>query len=449
MDTIPTTLPFDDGDTVVFFGDSLTHGGRYIKYITDFYRTRYPGRRIRFVNSGIGGDTAGGAMNRIPEDIAEYDPTWVVFHFGMNDVGRWAYNDESSPETLKTRAGAYEAYCRNLDSIVRKVAEAAPRAKFIYMTPTVYDDTAIPLDLPADANGWAAVNQKGCSVGLSMMAGHVLSKAERDNALGVDLYSPMQNCLMKRRAVGDMHFMLTRWDRVHPEEPGHSIMAWTFLKAQGVDPIVSDVAVDAVTRSVSRNVNADVSDIAPIEGGIAFTVLERALPCPVDAKAAPFADEFDFAETLNREMLSVSGLAPGKYAVLIDGRQVGEWTAGELDQGVNLAMAATTPQAAQAAAVFGANERNRETEYVLRNHHSGRWAYFGQTDVDDVDAFAKWFAGRNETGYFAQFVPGYLEYWPHYKETRAALLAEQEKVFALANPKPHRYEIATLLQPRS
>ena len=58
--------PFRDGDTVVFFGDSITHGGLYHKYIVDFYRTRFPERKIRFVNSGIGGDTAAGAMKRVP-----------------------------------------------------------------------------------------------------------------------------------------------------------------------------------------------------------------------------------------------------------------------------------------------------------------------------------------------------------------------------------------------
>ena len=59
--------PFADGDTVVFLGDSITHGGRYHEFIADFYRTRYPERRIRFVNSGIGGDSAVGAMKRIKE----------------------------------------------------------------------------------------------------------------------------------------------------------------------------------------------------------------------------------------------------------------------------------------------------------------------------------------------------------------------------------------------
>ena len=436
--------PFRDGDTVVFFGDSITHGGLYHKYIVDFYRTRYPGWKIRFVNSGIGGDTAAGAMKRIPEDVAEYDPAWVVFHFGMNDVDRGAYSDKSASGLLRRRAAAYENYCRNLDSIVRKVAEAAPRAKFIYLTPTVYDDTAIPTNMPPNATGWATVNQRGCSVALSMMAGHVLEKAARDGALGIDLYTPLQNYLMKRRE-NEPHFMLTRWDRVHPEGLGHSIMAWTFLKAQGVDPFVSDVAVDAKALSVSRSRNAEAFDIRAIDGGVEFSVIEKSLPCPVDASAKPVVGEFGFAESLNREMLSVAGLAHGRYDLSVDGRAVGEWTAGELAEGVNLSLLDAMPQVAQSRSVFDADERNRVTEMVLRNHHSARWAYSGRTDVDDVAAFAKWIEEKGENGYFAKFVPGYVEYWPRYREVRAGLLAEQEKVYALAKPKIHRYRIARIV----
>lgn len=154
-------------------------------------------------------------MKRIPEDVAEYDPTWVVFHFGMNDVDRGAYSDKSASGLLRRRAAAYDNYCRNLDAVVRKVAEAAPRAKFIYLTPTIYDDTAIPTNMPPSATGWATVNQRGCSVALSMMAGHVLEKAARDDELGIDLYTPLQNYLMKRRA-NEPHFMLTRWDTLSP-----------------------------------------------------------------------------------------------------------------------------------------------------------------------------------------------------------------------------------------
>ena len=32
--------PFQDGDVVVFFGDSITHGGQYHAYMADYYTTR-------------------------------------------------------------------------------------------------------------------------------------------------------------------------------------------------------------------------------------------------------------------------------------------------------------------------------------------------------------------------------------------------------------------------
>jgi len=55
---VVSAAPFRDGDTVVFFGDSITHGGLCHEYLTDLYLTRYPKPKIRFVNSDIGGDTA-------------------------------------------------------------------------------------------------------------------------------------------------------------------------------------------------------------------------------------------------------------------------------------------------------------------------------------------------------------------------------------------------------
>ena len=118
---------------------------------------------------------------------------------------------------------------------------------------------------------------------------------------------------------------------------------------------------------------------------------------------------------------------------------------GELADGVNLSLLDAMPQVAQSRYVFDADERNRETERVLRNHHSARWAYSGRANVDDVAAFAKWIEEKGENGYFAKFVPGYVEYWPRYREVRAGLLAEQEKVYALAKPKIHRYRIARIV----
>lgn len=55
---------FKDGETVCFLGDSITHGGRFHSFVYDYYLTRFPERTIRFVNAGVSGDSAGGALGR-------------------------------------------------------------------------------------------------------------------------------------------------------------------------------------------------------------------------------------------------------------------------------------------------------------------------------------------------------------------------------------------------
>lgn len=431
--------PFRDGDTVVFLGDSITHGGRYHQFVTDFYRTRYPDAKIRFVNSGIGGDSASGAQRRITEDVAEYDPTVVAIHFGMNDVDREAYTAETSPGLLRRRADAQERYRKNLSILVEKVKAAAPRAALVYMTPTAYDDAAQPTNIPPGATGWATVNQVGCSDGLAQMAGHVLSKAKAEGVFAVDWYSPLNNFLVRRK---DPHFMITAWDRVHPNDVGHSIMAWEFLSAQGVSSVVSDVVVDAASGKVERCDNAEVRGVSAADGRLAFTLCEKSLPMPVASAALGFVGEFRVAERLNREMLSVRGLAEGRYALLIDGKDVGTWTHAEFSAGINLAFNERTPQYAQAQAVMKRDSELWGREAVLRNHHSARWFFGNKTDVDDLAGLKAYVdALPDKGGYFGKFVPGYVEYWPTYRETREKLLAAQNEVYALARPVPHNYEV--------
>ena len=435
--------PFKDGDTVVFFGDSITHGGRYHEFVTDFYRTRFPEARIRFVNSGVGGDSANGAMPRIPVDVEAYKPTWVTFHFGMNDIDRGAYTATPTVRQLVRADAAQKGYRGNLDELVAAVRKAAPGAKHVYFTPTVYDDTAVPTNIPPDATGWAVVNQIGCNAGLGLMAGHVLATAERDGALGVDWYTPLENWLMARRPK-DPHYMLTGWDRVHPGALGHAIMAWCFLKRQGVPAVVSDVALDAAAGTVTRSGNAAVSEVAKTADGVRCTVLAKALPFPVPPEAREALGEFAVEETLNREVFAVSGLKPGEYALLIDGAEVARADAAALAKGLRLGFNEKTPQYRQAQAFFTRNAELAAREREMRNAHAARWLYaMRKAPVDDVKAFAEWFEKneKDKNGYFAKCVPGYLEYWPHYRESRERLWADQEKARETVRPVAHRYEV--------
>ena len=54
-----TTIPrFEEGERVVFVGNSITHGGHYHSFIWLYYMTRFPDKPITIMNAGIGGESA-------------------------------------------------------------------------------------------------------------------------------------------------------------------------------------------------------------------------------------------------------------------------------------------------------------------------------------------------------------------------------------------------------
>jgi lysophospholipase L1-like esterase len=90
------TLDLNDGDTVVFLGDSITHQCLYTQYVEDFFYTRYPHKRIRFHNAGIGGAKGWDALQRFDRDVAAYKPKYVTVLLGMNDGATHPSNRPSS-----------------------------------------------------------------------------------------------------------------------------------------------------------------------------------------------------------------------------------------------------------------------------------------------------------------------------------------------------------------
>ena len=101
------------GETVVFFGDSITEAGTYVEYIETFLLTRFPGKRFRIVNRGISSETISGtsepdhdprrpcAHDRFTRDVASEKPDVVVACFGMND-GNYHPFDRSVSTSSRT-----------------------------------------------------------------------------------------------------------------------------------------------------------------------------------------------------------------------------------------------------------------------------------------------------------------------------------------------------------
>lgn len=87
-----------DGQTVVFAGDSITDCGRrgsdkpfghgYASQAIGLIQARYPERVLNFHNAGISGNTVQQLRDRWQDDVLHFKPDWVTVKIGINDLHR-------------------------------------------------------------------------------------------------------------------------------------------------------------------------------------------------------------------------------------------------------------------------------------------------------------------------------------------------------------------------
>ena len=188
--------------------------------------------------------------------------------------------------------------------------------------------------------------------------------AAKYHAQVIDLHGPMTAFNLQQQK-SDPTYTLIGPDRVHPGLPGNLMMAWLFLNAQGAPALVSNIVFDAGEGRIVEAANATVMMFGREGEGWTFTVLEKALPYPVDAEARELLDAIPLEEKLNHEIVQIKGLAGGSHLLLIDGERVACHTAAEWSNGVN-PLNEAAPQVKQAAKVAEINETRRRAEVRLR-----------------------------------------------------------------------------------
>ena len=425
---------FRDGETVCFLGDSITNGGRFQAVIYNYYLTRFPERTLRFVNAGRSGDTAGGALGRLQEDVIDKKPTSVAIMFGMNDVNRGSYVAQPDETKLAAQQQALDGYRKNMATVAERLRTEAGAPKLLFLTPSPFDQTGVN-----DRNN----NQPGCNDGLGRCADIGRELATQSHAEVVDFHGPMTAFNLEQQKK-DPNYTLVGPDRVHPGPPGQLMMAWLFLKAQNAPAVVSKVKVDAATGRVVASINAEVTAVAKMHGGVTFTVLEKALPLPVDPATKAIVALLPIEQDLNQELLAVSGLATGTYQLTIDGAAAGQFPAAALATGVNLAFNEATPQFKQAQEVARHNELRRNAEVQARDLlNTRRWMQsHDKINVEDPAAVqAHYDSFKDKTGYSACQTLNYIRKWPQYADFLKQKAEFEQQTLASRAPVAHAYAV--------
>jgi lysophospholipase L1-like esterase/pimeloyl-ACP methyl ester carboxylesterase len=338
-----TRLEVNDGDSIVFFGDSITHQCLYTQYVEDYFYTRFPKMRLRMHNAGVSGDVAWEALERFDGDVAAYKPKYVMVLLGMNDGNHEPFNQ-----------AIFDTYRHDMTAIFRRIEKI--NATPIILTPTMFDARIRRIRRPAaDTESTSLYNAV-----LAYYGAWLRERAVEQGFGFVDLWGPLNDATLEQRKT-DPNFTLVP-DSVHPGPAGHVVMAAAIVHDLGLPRQVSNlrITLDAKGQHQVEAAGGQLRDLRWHDNRLEFTWHAECLPWVLPEEAQTGVRLTDLGHRLSRESLEIHGLAPGKYALIIDGHDVGAFDSEQLELHVELQDNARTPQYHQALEIARLNERRNE-----------------------------------------------------------------------------------------
>lgn len=202
----------EQGDIVLFQGDSITDAGRvrengndlgkgYALMTAALFNAKFPEKQVIFLNRGISGNRVPDLLGRWQQDCLDLKPNLVSIYIGINDTWRkYDRNDPTSTEQFKT------GYRQLLDQT------ASTGAKLLLIEPFV-------LPVPEDRKLWREDLDPKIDV-----------VRELAREFGARLLS-LDGIFAQASTRADSAFWAP--DGVHPSPAGHALIANEWLKVVG------------------------------------------------------------------------------------------------------------------------------------------------------------------------------------------------------------------------
>ena len=319
----PGPLLLQRGDRLAICGDSITEQKKYSRLIETYLTVCVPQLEITVRQYGWSGEKTDGFLRRMDQDCLRFKPTIATLAYGMNDSryrpfdatnGRW-YEDHYT-------------------AIVRRFKE---------------NDVRVVVGSPGCAGkiaGWVksrAGTLDQHNIHLCALRDIAMGVAEKENVAFADIFWPMLQAQIlapaQHGATDDDPYEVAGKDGIHPGWAGQVIMAWTFLRAMGLDGDIGTITVDLETGKATASEGHTVDSYT--DGELQLT-----------SSRYPFCARGDlddentvrsgmtlvpFAEDLNRFVLKLAGEPSGRYRVQW-GDASREYSADELSKGVLLAV---------------------------------------------------------------------------------------------------------------
>lgn len=204
---------------IVLIGDSITDAGRarpvgeglfdplgrgYVALVEAMLTATYPAAQYRVVNVGTSGNTVRDLAARWQADVIDLKPDWLSVCIGINDV--WRQFDSPRQADLGVPVEEYEKTYTELLARTRPTLQG-----LVLMTPYYIE----------------IVREDAMRRRMEQYAEVVKRLAVKFDARLVDTQAAYDEILTH------MHSAQLAWDRIHPNQAGHMVLAREWLKAVG------------------------------------------------------------------------------------------------------------------------------------------------------------------------------------------------------------------------
>jgi lysophospholipase L1-like esterase len=207
------------GEKLLFIGDSITDcdrdkptgeglfgalGKGYVSLVDAMLQAVYPQLGIRVVNKGTGGNTVLDLQVRWQEDVLDQKPDWLSIMIGINDV--WRQYDTPFIKERHVYADKYEATLREL------VQQTKPHVNNLVLMTPFYLESNEQDAMRRTMDEYGAI---------------VKRLAAETGSIFVDTQAAFNEVLK------ELYAATLAWDRVHPSQAGHVVLARAFLNRVG------------------------------------------------------------------------------------------------------------------------------------------------------------------------------------------------------------------------
>ena len=305
----------EKGDRIIIVGDSITEQKQYSKFIEDYLTVCVPRLDLWVFQLGWSGETAGGFVRRINQDLFPLKPDVITTCYGMND-GRYRAYEE----------GIGKEYRAQMQRILDAAREAG--ATVVVGAPGVVDTKTWrgPADVYND--------------NLAHLRDIARDLAKNADMPFADVHDAMMDVMKRAKAAYGEDYHVAGRDGVHPVPNGHLVMAYAFLKAMGFDGNLGTITIDMAgpaRATDGHKVLSSADGTVELESTrYPFCFFGDGTSPDSTRSILPFVP---FNENLNRLTLVVKGLKASKARVTWGPGAPGSksFTAEELAQGINLA----------------------------------------------------------------------------------------------------------------